>query len=339
MSGKDFLDAFDQGTDRIPTFLRDMTLGMDIIGCRTTDIFGPSFDAELSPKSIVAFQRFTGQDAVIGCTHSAAFIIEQFGGTMRYPEYGIPVPVTHPLDGMTDFSGCDVTPKGKLVSAIESYGLVRSSLPDIAIVGNVTGPFTKAGVLTGMEYLSMLTISEGDVLDHLLDMCLEKTRLIIEGLCKDTYIDAGLIAAATDNPDLFGLEAYRDVSIPYTKRISDILHEYGLPVIYHPHGTFAYGDTNILDITLDAGYDGFHYPENNDLSMIHDSLKDRTCILGGTDIVPTLLNGDDDMIRKETVEHLDTFNDCRYVFMASCSLHRGLGLDSIRTMMDTVRSF
>ena len=73
--------------------------------------------------------------------------------------------------------------------------------------------------------------------------------------------------------------------------------------------------------------------------MIHDSLKDRTCILGGTDIVPTLLNGDDDMIKKETVEHLDTFKDCRYVFMASCSLHRGLGLDSIRTMMDTVRSF
>ena len=38
-----------------------------------------------------------------------------------------------------------------------------------------------------------------------------------------------------------------------------------------PHGTFTYGDTNILDITLDAGYDGFHYPENNDLSVrIHE---------------------------------------------------------------------
>ena len=79
----------------------------------------------------------------------------------------------------------------------------------------------------------------------------------------------------------------------------------------------VYMDTNILDITLDAGYDGFHYPENNDLSMIHDSLKDRTCILGGTDIVSTLLNGDEDMIKKETVEHLETFNDCRYVFMVS----------------------
>ena len=98
-----------------------------------------------------------------------------------------------------------------------------------------------------------------------------------------------------------------------------MLHECGLPVIYRPHGTFAYCDTNILDITLDTGYDGFHYPENNDLSMIHDSLKDRTCILGGTDIVPTLLNGDEDMIKKETVEHLETFNDCRYVFMESAA--------------------
>ena len=339
MSGEDFLNEFIERGDTTPTFLRDMTLGMDVIGCRTTDIFGDGFDASLSSKSVIAFQRMTGQDAVIGCTHSAAFIIEQFGGKMKYPEYGIPVPLVHPMNGVTDFSDHDVAPKGKLLSAIRSYSLVKEAIPETAVVGNVTGPFTKAGVLTGMEYLSMLIASEEDVLNDLLELCIRSTEEIVMALDKDRSIDAGLIAAASDNPDLFGTEVYEKVSVPYTERISDMFHRIDLPVIYHPHGTFAKDDVDILDITLRTGYDGFHFPENNDIGMIHDRLGKRTCILGGTDIVPTLLNGDADDIISETRGHLETFNDCRYVFMASCSLHRGTPLDSIRTMMDAVRSF
>ena len=338
MSGKDFLDAFDNGSDTVPTFLRDMTLGMDVLGVRTTDVFSDDFNARLSADSVIAFQRFTGQDAVIGCTHSAAFIIEQFGGTMKYPEYGIPVPLTHPLDGITDHSPYDIEPKGKLLSAIGSYSLVKEDIPDVAVVGNVTGPFTKAGVLAGMEYLSMLIVSENDVLYSLLDLCMDSTECIIEMLASDGSIDAGLVAAATDNPDLFGLDAYKDISIPYTKRISDTFHRYGLPVIYHPHGTFANGDVDILDCTLGSGYDGFHFPENNDISMISESLGKRTCILGGTDIVPTLHSNDSGRIVSETEHILDVFRDDRFVFMASCSLHRGISLDSIKVMMDTVRS-
>ncbi|MBE6517675.1 MAG: hypothetical protein E7Z67_05760 [Thermoplasmata archaeon] len=338
MSGKDFIDALTTGSDTIPTFLRDMTLGMDVIGCRTTDIFNEAFDSELSAKSIIGFQRFTEQDAVIGCTHSAAFIIEQFGGRMRYPEYGIPVPITHPLDGVTDFVGYDTEPKGKLSSAIDSYSLVKEGLQDVAVVGNVTGPFTKAGVLTGMEYLSMLIVSENDVLNDLLDLCLDNTERIVDRLASNGSIDAGLIASATDNPDLFGFDAFRDISIPYTKSIVDMFHDHGLPVIYHPHGTFAKDDMNILRSTLPIGYDGFHFPENNDISMISDTLGDVACLLGGTDIVPTLLNNDKDRIVSETEGFIDAFHEDRFVFMASCSLHRGIPLDAIRTMMDTVRN-
>lgn len=337
MAGKDFLDALTSGSEEVPIFLRDMTLGMDVIGCRTTDIFGKDFDSRLSSESIIGFQRFTGQDAVIGCTHSAAFIIEQFGGRMKYPEYGIPVPMTHPLDGAVDFSGYDTEPQGKLLSAIESYALVRMGLPETAIVGNVTGPFTKAGVLAGMEYLSMLIVSGEDTVFDLLDLCTDFTERIVDSLHSNDSIDAGLIAAATDNPDLFGFEAFNEVSIPYTKRISDIFHGYGLPVIYHPHGTFAMGEVNILEHTLDADYDGFHFPENNDPVMVSESLGDKVSILGGTEIIPTLHGNDKGTIVSETERFLDIFSNDRFIFMASCSLHRGIPLDAIATMVDTVR--
>lgn len=338
MTGQDFLDTLGSDGRSIPLFLRDMTLGMDVLGIRTTDVFGEGFDPNLSAESIVAFQRFTGQDAVIGCTHSATFIIEQFGGKMRVPEYGVPLPIVHPFATVIDFSDLDTEPKGKMVSAIESYSKVRQKLPSVSVVGNVTGPLTKAGVLAGMERLSMLMLSDMDVLTDMLDVCLDNTERIIERLCDDGSIDAGIIAAATDNPDLFGVDAYRDVSVPWTRKITDMFRTVGLPSIYHPHGTFAKGSLDILDLTFDVGYDGFHYPENNDLHIISKRMGKRYCILGGTDIVPYLTDFNESALRSETMRHLQAFEGDRFVFMASCSLHRGTDLDSVRYMVDLVRS-
>ena len=340
MGRMEFLDALNGDIpERVPLFLRDMTLGMDVLNVRTTDVFSDTFDAELSSDCIAAFQRMTGQDAVIGCTHSAAFLIEQFGGTMRYPEYGIPVPVTHPLEGATEFSGYDPVPKGKMLSALDSYRLVRRKLPDTAVVLNVTGPLTKAGVLTGLDRLSMLVELEKDVMNELLALCFDNLGCIVEKAVSDGSCDAGILASASDNPDLFGESVFKEICVPWMKRYADVFHRNGLSVINHPHGTFVSGGTDLSEEILGTGCDGFHFPEDNDPRMIRERLSGRTCLLGGTDIVPTLLNGPEDRIVRDAEGYLRTFAGCGYVFMASCSLHRGVPLENIRAMCDAVHHF
>ena len=269
MGKTEFLEALNGGIpERVPMFLRNMTLGMDVLNVRTTDVFSQGFNAELSSDCIAAFQRMTGQDAVIGCTHSAAFIIEQFGGEMKYPEYGIPVPKSHPLMDRREFSGCDTEPKGKMLSLLESYRQVREKLPDTAVVLNVTGPFTKSGSLVGMEQLSMLIELDRDVLDELLALGFELHSRVIEEAASDGSCDAGILAAATDNPDLFGESVFREVCVPWMRRSADLFHKFGLPVIGHPHGTFASEDSDLSDAILAMGCDGFHYPENNDKNTL-----------------------------------------------------------------------
>ncbi|MBO7410073.1 MAG: hypothetical protein J6T68_04030 [Candidatus Methanomethylophilaceae archaeon] len=340
MGRTEFLDALKGGSDRVPMFLRDMTLGMDVLDVRTTDVFSENgFDAELSSDCIAAFQRMTGQDAVIGCTHSAAFLIEQFGGKMKYPEYGTPVPATHPLEGVKEFAGYDPVPKGKMLSALESYRLVKEKLPDTAVVLNVTGPLTKAGVLGSMEWLSMLIELDRDVLNRLLALCFENLSCVVERAASEGSCDAGILAAATDNPDLFGASVFREICVPWTKRYAEVFHKNGLPVIDHPHGTFVSGDVDLSEDILSSGCDGFHFPENNDPALLRERLGGKTCLLGGTDIVPTLLNGPEKKIVEETEAYLRTFSGCGYVFMPSCSLHRGLPLENIRLMCDTVKRF
>ena len=340
MTSEQFLRALDGSVpDRTPLFIRDMTLGMDVLGIRTTDVYGERFDPERSADCICAFQRFTGQDTVIGCTHSAAFLIGQFGGCMRYPENGIPVPVEHPLGGVTDFSGCDPVPKGMMLAALESYSLVRRRLPDTAVVLNATGPLTKAGVIAGVEYISMLMESDRDVLNDLLVLCMENLRCVVEAVSADGSCDAGILASATDNPDMFGTEAFRDLSLPWTMRYADAFHRHGLPVIFHPHGTFLSEGTDLSEDILSSGCDGFHFPEGNDIRILRRRLGGRTCLLGGIDIVPTLLNGPADRIGEETLDCLRTFSGCGYVFMPSCSLHRGVPLENVRAMCDAVRRY
>ena len=340
MTREDFIDTLEgKGNGSIPVFIRDMTLGMDVLDIDTTDVFGERFDPELSAECIAAFQRMTGQDAVIGCTHCAAFLIDQFGGEMKYPRRGIPVPLTHPLEGMRDFSAIVAEPKGMMLSALDSYSRVRRKLPDTAVVLNVTGPLTKAGVIAGIEYISMLIESDKDVLEELLALCYDNLSAVIEAAYSNGSCDAGILASATDNPDLFGSDVFSRIVVPHVKGYAEAFRRKGLPVIFHPHGTFVSESIDLSEDIIGTGCDGFHFPENNRAELLKERLGGRIPLLGGTDVVPTLMNGPDGRIISETEGYLRTFSDCSYVFMPSCSLHRGIPLGSIRCMCETVRSF
>ena len=121
-----FLSYFQGGVpDRTPIFLRDFTLGLDNLGCRTTELFGSRYDSELASKSVISFGRLTGQDAIVGCVHSPAFIVEHFGGELKYPENGVPMVTRHPFDSPSAidmFNGTD----GKAEDAIDAYHLTRT---------------------------------------------------------------------------------------------------------------------------------------------------------------------------------------------------------------------
>lgn len=332
-----FLSALRGDVTPRPVFLRDMTLCMDLADVDTDSVLSKGrFDAGQSARCIVGFSRFTGQDAVIGCCHSPAFIVEQYGGEMKYPKRGITAPLTHPLNGMTDFSSLDPEPRGIALDAIESYKIVRG-LTDAAVVANVTGPLTKAGVLAGIENVSMMCQTDTDVLEELISFCRSNTESVVDLMHRDGSIDAGLLAAATDNPDLFGEEVFESVSVRHTKGFVNIFKSKGLPCIWHPHGELFSDKKDLGHLVEDTGCDCFHFAERCDIRVMTSSLKGKVSFMGGTDIVPTLMTGSEEEIRNETETYVRGLSDVPYIFSASCSLHRGVPLENIRTMTDTVR--
>ena len=314
-------------------FLRDFTLGLDNLGCRTTDLFGPRYDPELASRSVISFGRLTGQDAIVGCVHSPAFIAEHFGGEMKYPENGVPMVTRNPFSSPSDLDRTFGMPDGKARDAIEAYHLTSSNCNDMAIIGNITGPLTKVSVLMGMETLSLALDDDPDFVRDVIEIGTGFTEDVISEIEED--IDAVFIASATDNPSLFGEEAIEGFSIPYLEDIVSGTHERGLPCIWHPHGDFE--SPELIRAMLSTGVDGFQFAENNDPERICGLIGDGCVIMGGTDIVPTLYSGSKDEIRSETDRYLDACSKNRYIFTCSCSLHRGVPLENVLEMCRCVR--
>ncbi|MCL2786124.1 MAG: uroporphyrinogen decarboxylase family protein [Methanomassiliicoccaceae archaeon] len=324
----------------IPMFLRDLTLGLDVINVRTTDVYTKEYDHKLSASAVKAFREFCGQDAVVGCIHTMAFNIEAFGGTVRYPEYGIPIPVKHPFENIAEIPDIPLEPAGKALGALRSYSAVREMMPDVAIVANVEGPLTKAGTITGMDTMIMHMESEKDLLDDIITLCADHSLSFLEKLDAAGSMDCVFLASATDNPDMFGCDIYREFSIKHLRRMTDIIHKMGYPVIFHPHGVFTYPEAkDTFRETIMTGIDGFQFAEENDPFEIASMISKRCSILGGTDVVPTLLNGPRETIENETIRYLNACKNENHVFMCSCSLHRATPLNNIKIMSDAVHRY
>jgi Uroporphyrinogen-III decarboxylase len=340
VASEQFLSVLKCGTaDHVPIFLRDLTLAMDAVNVKTTEVFTEQYNAELSAHAVVSFQKMTGQDAVVGCIQSAAFNVESFGGVMKYPEYGIPVPLTHPLQGVTELPEVPAI-SGRTAGAVRSYSLVREMLPDTAVVGNVEGPFTKTGVLMGMDDLALMMISERDHVNEVIRLTTEHTMSFIEELDRNSSIDCVFLASASDNPDLFGCEVYQNIVVPNVKDITSRAHKLGYPVIFHPHGVFLRDCMHEpFEDTLRTGIDGIQFSEGNDPKEITSMINGRCSVLGGTDIVPTLISGTDEDIKERTEYYLEGCSSGSHIFMPSCSLHRGTSIHRVMKMIEVVRNY
>jgi hypothetical protein len=85
--------------DRVPIFLRDLTLGLDVCDYTTPAVrSGPNgYDADKSARCVVETQRLLGHDCVVGGIHDLGLDVERLGGRAEFPERGIPLVATPAL--------------------------------------------------------------------------------------------------------------------------------------------------------------------------------------------------------------------------------------------------
>ena len=341
MNGREIFNASLRGerTSRTPVFLFDLSLGMDVLGVPTTDLYSGGFNGKLGGKCIVALQKHLKNDALAGSYQSID--ITAFGGKFAYPEYGIPYiakPAVSEIDDLYRYSPSDI--REHMQGSLDSFTTVRSGAPDVGLMMNIPAPLSTAMVLRGLQTFLMDLYLEPEFSKDMISFAGDVSKNSIDVIAGNADIDGVLLTAAYDNLDMIGPDAMKEFSFPGLRASEKFIHGLGLPVMFHPHGALTSDDaaTTVLDEMLDMGFDCLYYGETIDAAKIKEHADGKCALCGGIDTFTTIYLGPDERVRSDVDRYLDHFTEYSgYIFSPSCSVDRGLPLRRMEKMMRTVR--
>ncbi|MDW5564047.1 MAG: uroporphyrinogen decarboxylase family protein [Methanomassiliicoccus sp.] len=328
--------------DRVPVFLRDLTLGLDVIDVPTPRVCAGHFDAELSSRAVVGAQHLLGHDAVVGSIQFCGLETEMLGGQLRFPERGIPTIERPPFadPGAVDRAELpDPLTDEPLSNVVRSHALTSERIgKEVAVLGNIEGAVTKAGMLRGLEALLMDLLTDRALAERTIEFASKLGEDLAGALCSHGVNCSLFVAAASDNPDLIGPEDFSRYSLPGLRRVVEVGKDNDLPTVFHPHGIFTEpAFSPLVSECVKQGISGFQFAERNDLPLAKHTWGGETCILGGVDAFTTLLLGPEERIEAETRKYLEECGPSGFVMMCSCSLHRGIPLRNVKAMVDACR--
>jgi len=323
--------------DRVPVFLFDLSLGMDVLDIPTTDVFpGGRFDGKIGGKCILALQEYLGQDAVIGTYRSID--VTAFGGEMAFPERGVPYIKRSPFkdaDDIYKYEAEDIA--DHLQDSVNSFRTIREARPDLGLLMNIPAAMSTAMVLRGLEnFLMDLSMNPG-YSHELISFAADVSKTSIDVVSHKVDLDAVLLTAAYDNLDMIGQDMLREFSFPWLRKSEKHIHNLGIPIMFHPHGglTEDVDSERILSEMIDMGFDCFYYGETIDHNKMLAHAHDKCSLCGGIDTFTTIYLGPDERVRDDVSRYLKHF-DGNYIFSPSCSVDRKLSLPRLKIMMDTI---
>ena len=334
--------------DTVPVFLRDLTLGMDLLNLTTPEVCAGGdnggYDGEKSADAIIACQRRFGHDCVVGSIHDLGLDVEPLGGRTDFPLRGVPRVVKEPFADKRRFSNPRIPlmdRDGRLPGILKAHELVKERIgSEVAVAANIDGPVTKATIYRGTERLMRDFIGDPAFAEDLVEFATLVAISHIQYLGQ-AGADFVFLASSMDGPVIISPDLYLRYTIPSLRKIVTASKEAGMDVVFHPHGRFTDERfRHLVDAAIDTGIAGFQFPEDCDLGTAKHLWGDRVAILGGVDIPTVLTPGPPERIREETRGCIDqaAFGG-GYVMMPSCSIHRGDPIEHIDVMVTATRTF
>ena len=286
------------------------------------------------------FTAYAGPEVALseGATYRTVFGIERTG-------IGYGQPTAHPLaDGtlgdVHEYAWPD--PNWQYVSGVRAEA--QTYQQQYAILGGDWSPFFHDAIdLLGMENFYFKMYDEPELVDalmtHMVDYYFEVSRRIFEaaGDAIDIFFignDFGGMKGPLLSPAMF-----ERFVLGHLKRLIDLGHDFGLPVMLHCCG----GIEPLIGMMIDAGLDALHAVQPScrgmDLATLKRKYGRRIVFNGAIDSHHVLIKGDVDFVRQKTREVLDIMMPGGgYVGGASHdTILEETPVENVLAMFDTVR--
>jgi len=227
-------------------------------------------------------------------------------------------------------SWVDEKPDGSRIPLmVETARLISNQITGVPVGFYVTGPFTLAGQIVGIQNLFMGLIKDRDRVLNLVNSC---TATIVDYTkqLKETGLDFLVIADPT--PSLLSPKQFKDFA---KCPIVNVVNAFSGDSILHMCGRSGH----LLKQMAETGVSGVSIDENIKLTAAIDSLPNNMVILGNYSPTKLAFEGPDE-IRTGVREMLSTVDrEAQVVASTGCDISASTPEVNIHTFIQTVKTY
>jgi len=217
--------------------------------------------------------------------------------------------------------------KGRIPLVLKAITTAKTRYDgEAAVVSSIVGPFTLGTRLYGMDNFLIWAIAEPDkthaAMERLTQLC-----IMYAGEQAAAGCDVLLIGEAASSGDLISSEIYRDMIMPYHRKLCNSL---GIPSVVHICGNI----TGHLPYIADSGMTAISFDGKTDVAKACEFLKGKTALVGYVDTMDTLLNGAPEEVYKSSIDCINAGVD---LLCAGCAWPAHIPTENILAMIKAAK--
>lgn len=220
---------------------------------------------------------------------------------------------------------------GRMHDRVKGAELFRKEVGgDIPILGWIEGPMAEAADLRGINEIMLDLLDDPEFVRDLFEFIVE-----MEIAFARAQIEAGvdIIGIGDAAASLVGRRVYRELILPYERRLIDAIHAMGCPVRLHICGNV----NHLLDDIASLDLEMIDIDCLTDIRLAREKLPAHVAILGNMDPVRYLLGGTPDEVRAK-LEHDHKTVGSFYVAGPGCEVPPRTPSENLHVLREYVES-
>ena len=205
----------------------------------------------------------------------------------------------------------------------------------VPVLGYVQMPFRHCCMLRGVENVTRDMYKKPDRLRELLEMSL--ASLIPYGIAvAHAGADIVCLSDPTSSGDMISKDHLENFSLPYAKRLIDILKKTGVPILLH-----VCGDTSDrLDSLVALGINILSLDYKVDFEFAKKTVGDKVCLMGNINPSETLLLGNPSRVQKESKEVIKKAGvKGNFILSSGCFISPDTPEENVQAMVDAAKMY
>lgn len=291
----------------------------------------------MAASHIAAYKKFKYDS--VGLSTNCSVLAEAMGAKLEYPEddaASCDEPIVKCREDLSKIKIVDPEKDGNLWVFYKAAEIVNREIGDeVSVSVSVSGPFTTAATLRGVEAFARDLYADPELCHSLLRMATESIKNHIRAIVAHGA-EIGGIADPIASGSLISPKMFEKFAFPYIKELVDFIHGLNRSAGLHICGKAS----KILELMVQTGADIISI-DKVDLEFARDTVAGRAVILGNIDTTEEMLYGPVEKIYESCKRAVDIMQDCRGKFILStgCDLSPKTPFEYAQAMMDFARSY